>query len=122
YSCASEQFHSDANLEAVDQREPNNFKTNGGRWKVTSVHDELVQHGSVNDRRISSRQLAARCSTATGILMSASSAMTAPWITCKCAFIQVPPRRLHLQSAHEHRTWKADWRQVAFSDESRSNL
>ncbi|GFU52544.1 transposable element Tcb2 transposase [Trichonephila clavipes] len=31
-------------------------------------------------------------------------------------------RRLHLQWAHEHRAWQADWHQVVFSDESRFNL
>ncbi|GFT60398.1 transposable element Tcb2 transposase [Trichonephila clavipes] len=29
-------------------------------------------------------------------------------------------RRLCLQWAHEHRAWKADWRQVVFSDEHAS--
>ncbi|PRD19935.1 UNVERIFIED_CONTAM: hypothetical protein NCL1_56017 [Trichonephila clavipes] len=31
-------------------------------------------------------------------------------------------RQLHLQCAHEHKVWQADWHQVVFSDESRFNL
>ncbi|GFX53848.1 transposable element Tcb1 transposase [Trichonephila clavipes] len=31
-------------------------------------------------------------------------------------------RALHLQWAHEHRAWQADWHQVVFLDESRFNL
>ncbi|GFV24587.1 uncharacterized protein TNCV_1914491 [Trichonephila clavipes] len=71
-SCAAEQFHSHTSLEAVHRK---TRKTGSGRWKVTSVFviDQHVLRMAVNDRTTSSRQLAARWSTATGVLMSASS-------------------------------------------------
>ncbi|PRD24293.1 UNVERIFIED_CONTAM: hypothetical protein NCL1_44208 [Trichonephila clavipes] len=72
--CAAEQFHSDGSLEAlVDQRAPNS-KTSSGRRKVTSARDDryLLRMG-LNDRNASSRHLVARWSTATAVLMSASS-------------------------------------------------
>ncbi|GFX79006.1 retrotransposable element Tf2 protein type 1 [Trichonephila clavipes] len=51
-----------------------NRKTGSGQRKVTSAcNDRHLLHMAVNDRTTSSRQLAARWSTATGILMSASS-------------------------------------------------
>ncbi|GFU52429.1 transposable element Tc1 transposase [Trichonephila clavipes] len=62
---------------------------------------------AVNDLTASSRQLAARWSTAASILMIPLAANH---------------RRLRLQWAHEHRAWQADWRQVVFPDESRFNL
>ncbi|GFV73744.1 transposable element Tc1 transposase [Trichonephila clavipes] len=49
-------------------------KTCSGRWKVTSARDDRhLLLMAVNDRTASSRQLVARWSTATGVLMSASS-------------------------------------------------
>ncbi|GFV62894.1 transposable element Tcb2 transposase [Trichonephila clavipes] len=49
-------------------------KTDSGRWKVTSASDDRhLPRMAVNDRTAPSRQLAARWSTATGVLMSASS-------------------------------------------------
>ncbi|GFT34044.1 transposable element Tcb2 transposase [Trichonephila clavipes] len=49
-------------------------KTGSGRRKVTSVCDDRhLLHMVVNDRTVSSRQLAARWSTATGVLISTSS-------------------------------------------------
>ncbi|GFY19745.1 HTH_Tnp_Tc3_2 domain-containing protein [Trichonephila clavipes] len=73
-SCAEEQFHRDASLETVDRRAPNNQKTGSGRWMVTSAHDDQhLLRMAMSDHTASSRQLAARWSTATGVLMSASS-------------------------------------------------
>ncbi|GFV08461.1 uncharacterized protein TNCV_2936771 [Trichonephila clavipes] len=94
---------------------------------MTSARNNRYRlHIAVNDCTVSSRQLAARWSTATGVLMSASSMSGAPWIECKGAFIQDPltanHRRLSLQWAHERRARQADWHQVVFSDESRFNL
>ncbi|GFV71860.1 transposable element Tc1 transposase [Trichonephila clavipes] len=60
---------------------------------------------AVNDRTASSRQLAARWSTATGVLISASSI-----------------RRRLLHRGLRHRACQADWYPVVFSDESRFNL
>ncbi|GFT75164.1 transposable element Tc1 transposase [Trichonephila clavipes] len=49
-------------------------KTGSGRWKVTSACDyQHLLRMAVNDRTTSTRHLAARWSTATGVLMSASS-------------------------------------------------
>ncbi|GFW25752.1 uncharacterized protein TNCV_1310131 [Trichonephila clavipes] len=60
-SCAAEQYHSDASLEAADRRAPNNSKQLGsGRRKVTAAHDDRhLLRMAVNDRTTSSRQLAA---------------------------------------------------------------
>ncbi|GFX71761.1 transposable element Tcb1 transposase [Trichonephila clavipes] len=83
----------------------------------------------VNDRTASSRQLAVRWSTATGVLMSASSIhrhllhrglrATVPLYRISLA---ANHRRLCLQWAHEHRALQADCHQVVFSDEPRFNL
>ncbi|GFX48449.1 transposable element Tcb1 transposase [Trichonephila clavipes] len=63
---------------------------------------------AVNDRTASSRQLAARWSTTTGVLMSASSIHR-----------RLPNhQRQRLRWAHKHRAWQADRHQVVFSDES----
>ncbi|GFX33054.1 transposable element Tc1 transposase [Trichonephila clavipes] len=49
-------------------------KTGSGRRKVTSARDDRhLLHMAVNDRTVFSRKLAARWSTAAGVLMSASS-------------------------------------------------
>ncbi|GFY25068.1 transposable element Tcb2 transposase [Trichonephila clavipes] len=48
-------------------------KTGSGRRKVTSVRDDHLLRKAVNDRTASSRQLAARWSTDTGVLISVSS-------------------------------------------------
>ncbi|GFV74134.1 transposable element Tcb2 transposase [Trichonephila clavipes] len=68
----------------------------------------------VNDRTASSRQLAARWSSATGVLMSASSIRRR--LLHRGLRSRMPlypphrkPSRLRLQWAHEHGAWKADW-------------
>ena len=77
----------------------------------------------------SSRKLGARWSTATGVLMSASSICRRLLHLGLC--LNVPlyrinfttnHRQLHLQWAHEHRAWQVDWHHVIISDESRFNL
>ena len=83
---------------------------------------------TVNDRTASSRQLAARWSTATGVLSRFRQFVDVcdMWIACKGALYRIPftenHPRLSLQWAHEHRAWQADWHQVVFTDESRFNL
>ncbi|GFV37051.1 transposable element Tc1 transposase [Trichonephila clavipes] len=84
---------------------------------------------AVNDRTDSSRQLAARWSTATGVQMSASSIrrrLLHRGLRARRPLYRIPlaanHRRLRLQWAREHRAWQADWHQVAFSEESRFNL
>ncbi|GFX42897.1 transposable element Tc1 transposase [Trichonephila clavipes] len=107
-SCAAEQFPSDASLEAMDRRAPNNSTNWQWTTKVTSARDDRhLLRMAVNDRTASSRQLAARWSTSTSVLMIPLTANH---------------RRLRLQWAHEHRAWQADWQQGVFSDEPRFNL
>ncbi|GFU18191.1 HTH_Tnp_Tc3_2 domain-containing protein [Trichonephila clavipes] len=79
--------------------------------------------------RLHMKQLAARWSTATGVLISASSTRRR---LLHCALRARVPlyrialtanhRRLRLHWAHEHRAWQADWHQVVFSHESRFNF
>ncbi|GFU38279.1 transposable element Tc1 transposase [Trichonephila clavipes] len=84
---------------------------------------------AVNDSTVFSRQLVTRLSTATGVLMWASSIhqrLLHYGLRTKIPLYRIPltanHRRLRLQKAHEHRTWRADWQQVVFSDKSRLNL
>ncbi|GFT46070.1 uncharacterized protein TNCV_629801 [Trichonephila clavipes] len=84
---------------------------------------------TVNDRTASSRQLAARWSTDTGVLMSASSIrrrLLHREFRARIPLYMIPltanHRLLCLQWAHEHRAWQVDWHQVVFSVESRFNL
>ncbi|GFV23410.1 transposable element Tcb2 transposase [Trichonephila clavipes] len=84
---------------------------------------------AVNDHTASSRQLAARWSTATGVLMSASSIrrrLLHRGFRARVPLYRIPltanHRRLRLQLVHEHRSWRADWHQVVFSDEPLFNL
>ncbi|GFV17578.1 HTH_Tnp_Tc3_2 domain-containing protein [Trichonephila clavipes] len=84
---------------------------------------------AMNDRTASSRQLAARWSTAAGVIMSVSSIsrrLLHRGSRARVPLYRMPlaanHRRLRLQWAHEHRAWEADWHQVVFSDESHFNL
>ncbi|GFX13073.1 transposable element Tc1 transposase [Trichonephila clavipes] len=105
-------------------------KSGSGGWKVTPARDDRhLLRMAIDDHTASSRQLSARGSTATGLLMSASSIRRR---LLHCGLIARVPlyrilltanhRRLRRQWAHEHRACQADWRQVVFSDESRFNL
>ncbi|GFW79186.1 transposable element Tc1 transposase [Trichonephila clavipes] len=83
----------------------------------------------VNDRLTFSSQLATHCSTATGVLMSASSIsrlLLHHGLRTRVPLYKIPLtanlRRLRLQWAHELRAWQAVWPQVVFSDESLFNL
>ncbi|GFV20845.1 transposable element Tcb2 transposase [Trichonephila clavipes] len=75
-------------------------KSGSGPRNVTSTPDDrrLVRMAQT-DRTASSRQLAAQ------------------WIP-----LTQNHRHLRLQWANVHRSWRADWQQVLFSDESRFNL
>ncbi|GFX27210.1 transposable element Tcb2 transposase [Trichonephila clavipes] len=98
-------------------------KTGNGRRKVTSVcNDRHLLGIAVNDRTAFSRQLAARWSTTTGVLMSASSIrrrLLHRGLRARVPLYRIPltanHRRLRLQWAHEHRAWQAVWHQVVFS-------
>ncbi|GFX90719.1 hypothetical protein TNCV_3195371 [Trichonephila clavipes] len=86
-SCAAEQFYSDASLEAVDLRAPNNSKN----WKwTTALDDRHLLLMAVNDRTASYRQLAVRWLTCTNVGFVNSSTSAVPWIACRGAFIQEP--------------------------------
>ncbi|GFX56511.1 transposable element Tc1 transposase [Trichonephila clavipes] len=105
-------------------------KTGSGRRKVTLAHkDRPLLLMAVNDCTASSRQLAARWSTATGLLMSASSICRhllhhrlRARVPVYRIFLTANHRRLRLQWAHGHRALQADWHQVVFSDESCFNF
>ncbi|GFV53029.1 transposable element Tcb2 transposase [Trichonephila clavipes] len=109
YANEAEQFHSDDSLETVDRRITR--KTDRGRWKVTTVEDDRHQVCMVlNDRTASSRQLAARWSTATSVLITASSIrrrLLHLGLRARVPLYRIPltanHRRLRLQWAHEHR-------------------
>ncbi|GFU71690.1 transposable element Tcb2 transposase [Trichonephila clavipes] len=84
---------------------------------------------AVNDRTAFPRQLAARWSTATNVLMSASSIrrrLLQRGLRARVPLYSIPlpanHRRLRQQWAHEPRARHADWYQVVFSDVSRFNL
>ncbi|PRD30797.1 UNVERIFIED_CONTAM: hypothetical protein NCL1_25313 [Trichonephila clavipes] len=87
----------------------------------------------VNGRTVPFRQLTARWSTSTGVLMSASSIsrrLLQSGLRARVFLYRIPLtanyRQLRLQWVHDHRahthTWKAYWHQVVFSDESRFSL
>ncbi|GFV51560.1 transposable element Tcb2 transposase [Trichonephila clavipes] len=98
-------------------------KTGNGRRKMTSARDD--QHllcRAVNDRTASSRYLAARWSTTTGVLMSASSIrrclLLHRGLRARVPLYRMPlranHRRLHLQWAHEYRAWQAAGPKLSF--------
>ncbi|GFS81963.1 transposable element Tc1 transposase [Trichonephila clavipes] len=91
-------------------------KTSSGRRKVTSIRDDQhLLHRVVNDCTASSRQLAARWSTGTGVLMSVSSirrCLLHHGLRAMVPLYRTPlmanHRWLRLQWAHEHRDWQAN--------------
>ncbi|GFW63336.1 transposable element Tc1 transposase [Trichonephila clavipes] len=105
-------------------------KTGSGQQKVTSArNDRHLLRIALKDRTDSSRMLAARWFTATGVLMSASSFHRRLLHDRFCAMVplyRIPftgnHRGLRMQWFPEHRTWQGVWRQVIFSDDSRFNL
>ncbi|GFW73729.1 hypothetical protein TNCV_1541831 [Trichonephila clavipes] len=70
-----EQFHNNASLEAVDRRAPNKSKNCQRKMEgdVSARDDRHFLRMTVNGRTDFSKLLAARWSTATGVLMLASS-------------------------------------------------
>ena len=105
------------------------WKSGSGPRNVTSARDDrhLVRMAQT-DRTASSRQLAAQWSTATGVSLCASSirSLLQRGLRVRIPLYRIPltqnHRRLRLQWANVHRSWRADWQQVVFSDESRFNL
>ena len=84
---------------------------------------------AVTDRTASSTVLSRRWSTATGLDLSASTVLRrilmAGLVACM-PLLRLPLsrdyQRLRLQWARERRHWRAEWRNVVFSDESRFNM
>ncbi|GFX45274.1 transposable element Tc1 transposase [Trichonephila clavipes] len=81
------------------------------------------------DRTAFSRQLAAQWSTATRVSLCASSIrrrLLQRGLRARIPLYRIPltqnHRRLRLHWANVHRSWRADWQQVVFSDKSRFNL
>ncbi|GFV06776.1 transposable element Tcb2 transposase [Trichonephila clavipes] len=105
-------------------------KSGSGPRNVTSACDDrrLVRMAQT-DRTASSRQLAAQWSTATGVSLCASSIrrrLLQRGLRARIPLYRIPltqnHHRLRLQWANVHRSWRADWQQVFYSDESLFNL
>ncbi|GFU53489.1 transposable element Tcb1 transposase [Trichonephila clavipes] len=97
-------------------------------WSAWGIARQ-VRHSDLTIRTASSRQLAARWSIATGVLMSASLIrrhLLHRGLRARVPLYRIPltanHRQLPLQWAHEHRAWQTDWPEVVFSNESRFHL
>ncbi|GFT25681.1 transposable element Tc1 transposase [Trichonephila clavipes] len=92
-------------------------RTGSGRRKVMSARDDLhLLRMAVNERTAFSRQLAARSSAATNVLMSASSIHRRlihrglrAWEPLYRILLTANLRQLRLQWAHQHKAWQVDW-------------
>ena len=91
---------------------------------TSALDDQHLLRMAVNDSPVSSRQ-AAHWSTATGVLMSASSiprSLLHRGLRARVSLYRIPltvnHRQLRLQLAHEPIAWQADWPQMVYSDES----
>ncbi|GFT38737.1 transposable element Tcb2 transposase [Trichonephila clavipes] len=97
----------------TDEHRTSRKIVNGRQKRALARDDQHLLRISVNDRTSSSRQSAARCSNATGVLMSASSIhrplLRSGWVPLYRISHTANHRRLRLQWAHEHRAWQADW-------------
>ncbi|GFS99350.1 transposable element Tc1 transposase [Trichonephila clavipes] len=105
-------------------------KSGSGPRNVTSAREDrrLVRMARA-DRTAFSRQLAAQWSTATRVALCASSIrrrLLQRGLRARIPLCRIPltqnHRRLRLHWANVHRSWRADWQQVVFSDKSRFNL
>ncbi|GFS48326.1 transposable element Tc1 transposase [Trichonephila clavipes] len=105
-------------------------KSVSGPRNVTSVReDRRLVRMAQTDRTAFSRQLAAQWSTATRVSLCASSIrrrLLQRGLRARIPLYRIPltqnHRRLRLHWANVHRSWRADWQQVVFSDKSRFNL
>ncbi|GFV35032.1 transposable element Tc1 transposase [Trichonephila clavipes] len=125
-----EKQHNHVCFEAVNGRGSTARKSGSGPRNVTSARDDrrLVRMAHT-DCTASSRQLAPQWSTATGVSLCASSIrgrLLQRGLHTRIPLYRIPltqnHRHLRLQWANVHRSWRADWQQVVFSDESRLNL
>ncbi|GFV53901.1 transposable element Tcb2 transposase [Trichonephila clavipes] len=96
---------------------------------MSLISDNGPQFISKVIEHLSHRQLTARWSTATGVLISASSILRRllhRGLRARVPLYKIPltenHRRLRLQWAHEYRACQADWHQFVFSAESGFNL
>ncbi|GFV14189.1 transposable element Tc1 transposase [Trichonephila clavipes] len=98
--------------------------------EMTSAReDRRLVRMAQTDRTALSRQLAAQWSTATHVSLCASSIrrrLLQRGLRARIPLCRIPltqnHRRLRLHWANVHRSWRADWQQVIFSDKSRFNL
>ncbi|GFU63523.1 hemicentin-2 [Trichonephila clavipes] len=105
-------------------------KSVSGPRNVTSAReDRRLVRMAQTDRTAFSRQLAAQWSTATRVSLCASSirrCLLQRGLRARIPLYRIPltqnHRRLRLHWANVHRSWRADWQQVVFSDKSRFNL
>ncbi|GFV46179.1 transposable element Tc1 transposase [Trichonephila clavipes] len=105
-------------------------KSVSGPRNVTSAReDRRLVRMAQTDRTAFSRQLAAQWSTATRVSLCASSIrrrLLQRGLRARIPLYRIPltqnHRRLRLHWANVHRSWRADWQQVVFSDKSRFSL
>ncbi|GFV79946.1 transposable element Tc1 transposase [Trichonephila clavipes] len=105
-------------------------KSVSGPRNVTSAReDRRLVRMAQTDRTAFSRQLAAQWSTATRVSLCASSIrrrLLQRGLRARIPLYRIPltqnHRRQRLHWAKVHRSWRADWQQVVFSDKSRFNL
>ncbi|GFX90755.1 transposable element Tcb2 transposase [Trichonephila clavipes] len=105
-------------------------KSGSGPRNVTSTReDRRLVRMAQTDRTAFSRQLAAQWSTATRVSLCASSIrrrLLQRGLRARIPLYRISltqnHRRLRLHWANVHRSWRADWQQVVFSDKSRFNL
>ncbi|GFX66741.1 transposable element Tc1 transposase [Trichonephila clavipes] len=103
-------------------------KSGSGPRNVTSAReDRRLVRMAQTDRTAFSRQLAAQWSTATRVSLCASSIrrhLLQRGLRARIPLCRIPltqnHRRLRLHWANVHRSWRADWQQVVFSDKSPS--
>ncbi|GFX45807.1 transposable element Tc1 transposase [Trichonephila clavipes] len=104
-------------------------KSGSGPQNVTSAPDDrrLVRMAQMD--RTASRKLAAQWSTATGVSLCASSIqrrLLQRGLHARIPLYRIPLTQNHchlrLHWVNVHRSWRADWLQVVFSDESCFNL
>ncbi|GFV59073.1 transposable element Tc1 transposase [Trichonephila clavipes] len=105
-------------------------KSVSGPRNVTSAcEDRRLVRLAQTERTAFSRQLAAQWSTAIRVSMRVSSILRRllqRGLRARIPLYRIPltqnHRRLRLHWANVHRSWRADWQQVIFSDKSRFNL
>ncbi|GFT44555.1 transposable element Tc1 transposase [Trichonephila clavipes] len=99
----------------------------GPRNVTLAREDRRLVRMAETDRTAFSRQLAAQWSTATRVSLCASSIqrrLLQRGLRARIPLYRIPltqnHRHLRLHWANVHRSWRADWQQVVFSDKSAS--